>query len=473
MISNRNSQYLSAVLHTAAKVEVFDESDGIFGELIDPQTIVQSSSIAANSADNIENDNNLVGDLTNPDSTRNHSPPKILLRSQDYPISASFSNVIQIQFHNNSQRPVRVGWIDHSGQMFSQGTVHPFGTLSRNTRAGHLFVLRACDFHVMEDWVFEDADDEGAVVEKVLGAYRPMRVLPSGKPHCITVSNWEEEGVEIAPHQEELEGNIDISKQEEVEEENSQQPRQEDKEKEEEGRAEQIQPNNKNSQELSFILEFVLIDETKYDAMIVTAASLDHTRTSLVILNTLCQLVNNVLQHPTESKYRKVRLSNARIQRTVGSSWSAMELLRVLGFRRTKEEPQLIADGHDDNTDTKGQSNAASTAAVRDVLLLPTPTQEMLHLFKQALNALSNLKNRRDPKFVAELAPPTPWQSQPFATIASNNNSTGVTNNFNRGGFITDDERWARAERNARRNRAGGGRPPPGSAPSSHGNWGR
>jgi hypothetical protein len=93
-----------------------------------------------------------------------------------------------------------------------------------------------------------------------------------------------------------------------------------------------------------------------------------------------------------------------------------------------------------------------------------------LKLCKLAVDMLSILLSRTDPSFIADIALPTPWQEAVLT-----NGSSGRRRRRGSGmGFITDDERWARAERVNRNRRNGRGRRPNrGDAPSSRGNWGR
>ena len=69
------------------------------------------------------------------------------------------------------------------------------------------------------------------------------------------------------------------------------------------------------------------------------------------------------------------------------------------------------------------------------------------------------------------------YEQQP-TTFDSDGGSGGLNNssrNWNTQGttFVTPEDRWARVERSAQRNRSSGPRPQPGNAPSSRGNWGR
>ena len=50
-------------------------------------------------------------------------------------------------------------------------------------------------------------------------------------------------------------------------------------------------------------------------------------------VTTLRTLVGNVLEHPEEAKYRRVRRGNKRVQRTIGAQPAALDLLAAIGFR--------------------------------------------------------------------------------------------------------------------------------------------
>jgi len=79
-----------------------------------------------------------------------------------------------------------------------------------------------------------------------------------------------------------------------------------------------------------------------------------------VALGTIRVALNNVLEHPTEAKFRRLKGSNARVQREVLAHPEAVQILRVGGF---------IADGQD-----LVLPPAAPLQALREVLAqLPAP----------------------------------------------------------------------------------------------------
>ena len=51
---------------------------------------------------------------------------------------------------------------------------------------------------------------------------------------------------------------------------------------------------------------------------------------------TIYTLLNNVHKHPTEEKYRKVRLTNETIKKDIASSDPACFLLEMLGFEKVE-----------------------------------------------------------------------------------------------------------------------------------------
>merc|ERR1711998_785364 len=55
-------------------------------------------------------------------------------------------------------------------------------------------------------------------------------------------------------------------------------------------------------------------------------------------LRTVCTMLRNVLDNPTETKYRRVRTENAAFVRKVGSHKGALDVLRVAGFRDGEEQ---------------------------------------------------------------------------------------------------------------------------------------
>jgi hypothetical protein len=160
-------------------------------------------------------------------------------------------------------------------------------------------------------------------------------------------------------------------------------------------------------------------------------------------------IVRNVMKYPGEEQYRKLRLSNSQIKRHICDSWGALELLRIVGFVKKLLPSETPASSEDE-----------------DYLVLPTPTDKTT-VCQCALDILDILLSRVQPNFIVDIAPPTPWQES--VPLGAGNHNRGW--NAQRG-FITDDEKWARAERVASR-RGAARKPEPGEAPSSRGKWGR
>lgn len=130
-----------------------------------------------------------------------------------------------------------------------------------------------------------------------------------------------------------------------------------------------------------FILENMLLGETKQDALIVAASALDpvggnfpptHEKT-LATLNTI---VSNVLAHPHEEKYRKLHLGNHKLQRYVCGSWGAMHFLDALGFRSVYL-PTTFCEKLDSNKNTNSKGD---TSTMDNTSTEQAPTEEFLVL---------------------------------------------------------------------------------------------
>ena len=134
-----------------------------------------------------------------------------------------------------------------------------------------------------------------------------------------------------------------------------------------------------------------------------------------------------------------------------------MEYLRVLGFqKKTLANDQEIGDG-----------NEEEYLIAEDI-----PDDTTLALYVRGLALIEILQSRCQPGFVADLAPPTPWD-QPLLLNDNGNSRRG------RGGgrwgtagstnMMNPDDRWARVERARNFRRSAGPRPSPGNAPSDRG----
>ncbi|NJK77157.1 MAG: hypothetical protein HC942_28425, partial [Microcoleus sp. SU_5_6] len=216
------------------------------------------------------------------------------------------------------------------------------------------------------------------------------------------------------------------------------------------------------------------------EAAAATKTQQEDLQQTIHLLQTIIK--NVVVHHPRDEKYHWLKLSNAKMKRYIvdsDSSWGAMEMLTMVGFvQKTITTSTTGTDHDDDDADQKGEC----------VLVMATPTpQAARDIGQYALQLLDILQNRASAQFVAELAPPTPWQAPPPLTAVRNyeneqeeeDDAVSATPGqqqqpYRAGGFVTPEERWARAERVAQSRRSGRGRmPAPGEAPSSRGKWGR
>mmetsp|Transcript_52622 Transcript_52622/g.157654 ORF Transcript_52622/g.157654 Transcript_52622/m.157654 type:complete len:390 (-) Transcript_52622:585-1754(-) len=387
---------LQEVVSSSPPVQLFDETDGVFSELVHPDLV--SSSISHRADD-------LVGrvDRGNAPSVEMRSVlygPTIYRDRDGREVSTS---EVAVEIDNTSDLSVKVRWIDENGSNppSNMWTIEPYSTWNQFVQIGHLFVLSALTSMTSEPDLFESSS------EFVLGAFRPTKRLPSGSPHCLLV-----QGERLS----------------------------------------------------NIILEVMLMDQTKLDSMCVAASSLEHEISlsparALRTLSTLKKIVLNVAEHPSDDKYRRLRLSNPRVQSDCCRSMGAMDLIRVLGFQET----EVLT------TDDSATSPGEISGDRETYLVLPEPTGSKVEQLNKALEILGVLLQHADPKNKSELSMPVPWQVALRA-------STMGRNNWNNEGthFLTGDERWGRVERARRLRRGGGGRPPaPGHAPSSRGRWGR
>jgi PUB domain len=238
---------LRNTLRVAATVYLYDDANGVFGELIPPEVVLSSLAYDEN-----------VGNIGDPASaqavTSFHS-----ITYEGKELALEIDNI-------TSTHKVRIRWMNEHGHnpLTHVWTVGPSSTFVQYTRPGHLFLLTAL--------VGQD--------ELILGAYRPVRPLPSGSPHCIL-----------------------IQQQRDVAD--------------------------------AFLLELLLGDTE--DSLMVAASALDPAgfadKKTVPMLHTI---VTNLMQRPWDEKYHRLRLSNRTIQRHIASAWGAMQLLYLLGFQITE-----------------------------------------------------------------------------------------------------------------------------------------
>jgi hypothetical protein len=429
---------LQFLVDTAENVRVVDEANGQFGNLYEPEDILGSLVTVATTEINVG-----IPSL----------PPPVICHSVSYNCTPYLDllstkptvknwHEIPVQVHNSLQEEttiVRIRWISKDGY-YSQPS-HTWNLCSGSTtkmdNAANKNWIQYCspgDFFLFSIITKgkHNSSSTKSEEETILGAYRPLRPLPSGLFHSIVIGK--EEG--------------------------------------------QTHDN--------YVIEIAINDT--YDALCVAAASLDpyyqHSHDDKKTLATrikfLTTILTNLVQHPNEQRYQKLKLSNPKIQ-TLIQSWSAMQILALIGFERRsstdninrheqteeKEEILIVPKDLDDYTTTTSSMYTSPVSTSEETNVIQT-TRSL------ALQLLEILSSRCSPSFVHDLAPPTPWEPSQSTAGGSNNQRWGETRDSRRRGFITDEERWARAERVAQNRRSGRGRrPDPGNAPSSRGKWGR
>jgi hypothetical protein len=139
----------------AATVDLFDESHGVFCELIDPQVVLSALQYEDN-----------VGKLDDPAAARQITA----LHS----LSCQDQSEIVVEIDNVSKYQICVRWMDEHGQSnpFShKWTIDSQQTLVRLTRPGHLFVISVV--------IGQE--------ECLIGAYRALKTLPSDSPHLVLI----------------------------------------------------------------------------------------------------------------------------------------------------------------------------------------------------------------------------------------------------------------------------------------------
>jgi len=269
---------------------------------------------------------------------------------------------VAVEFENTTDALLRVRWITEEGGTLSshQWDIAKGSIMRQYAIPGHLFLLSLA---TPSQSLFDTQD------EQLVGAYRPKRATSTETPHRIRLDDHD----------------------------------------------------SKKKFRLAFCLQDL------WDQMTLAAADIDpigctteekHSlKQTISFLQTILQ---NILKHPDEERYHKLRRSNAKIERTMARYWGAQQFLRLVGFQDEK-------------------------IGGEDYWVVSTPTAD---------------------HFIADLALPTPWQR---TTVTTGKGWTSA-----RSGFLSEDEKWARAERVAGLRRSGRARrPEPGEAPSSRGNWGR
>jgi hypothetical protein len=147
--------HLNHAITRAATVKLYNESYGLFGELIDPQVVLQALHMSDN-----------VGKLDDPGSAE--------AVQALHSFSCSEATDVIVEFDNITNYTIQVRWMDERGNNTPNGrwNVYPLSSIVQLARPGYLFVVTV---------LLESHE------EVLLGAYRVRMSLPSGSPHCILV----------------------------------------------------------------------------------------------------------------------------------------------------------------------------------------------------------------------------------------------------------------------------------------------
>ena len=385
-------------------------SNGLFGEWLDGKQVLD----LLKSSEELSKDSNVGKPKTFP----------FKLASQSHAALTTFWDVnakklvsphempLEI-FNSTRQCHIRIRWLDEDGKFYPwlyQWNIPPSSTYEQYTKPGHLFLISMID---------RTASDE----EIILAAYRTKRALPSLSPHCIYIYD-DDHGY-----------------------------------------------NNGG-----LCLEMMLLaDESKVDALSVAVSDLDHHHETIQdririqkVVTLLQTIISNLLKNPDEEKFQQLRMGNSKIK-SLTNEWGAMEILNLIGFtkqrRRRKSNKKENSDDDDDSI------------MMEEEYLILSKGRMLVSVCQSALDVLEILAHRLEPNFIPDLAPPTPWQEVSVSSTGSGGGGGLLLSNWNNDGtrgFLTEDERWARAERLVGLRSSGRARRPnPGEAPSSRGKWGR
>ena len=437
MTDNSNKKDLERIQH-AAPVDLYDDSRGLFGELLSPELVLQG---LQHKHSKMEGDN-FVGKLDDPNNVGLTATQAL----HSFTCHSS-QEEIMIQFDNLTQHALKIRWLDEYGRTFDHYnfTMEAFSQTVRYSRFGHLFLLTA----LSQNYPTE---------ELLLGAYRIRMPLPSGSPHYIRIDQQQQQPTE--------DSTLSSATNTETAAATA------------EGGVPPASTNGESHKDTNdttateaaaclFLLEFVISDPTGHDDLVVAAEALDtvgagpnHQHLAKTI-KTVATIVGNLLAHPDDPKYHTLRLSNPKVQNQIANCWGAMHVLHTIGFQHQPTKPNDDVNNKDDDDHD-----------VRDHLTW-TPGNSNNHLPKvqHAMKLLQQLQERSQPGFVAELATqPPPWQGP---VLSSSHSNPGEFGHNTQRGFLSDEEKWERADRNRQRRGRAGRRPDPGNAPSSNGRWGR
>jgi len=241
-------------------------------------------------------------------------------------------------------------------------------------------------------------------------------------------------------------------------------------------------------------------NNNNYNTNPTTSTMIKARATTIELLHTI---LSNIIHHPYKENYHRLRLTNSKVQRYLISSWAAMQFLIIAGGFEKQSQQQNVNDYSDDTNVVVDCFLVAPTLSSPSMIgpasAVADEEQDFVlpEIRLQALELLQILLNRTLSTFVRELAQPVPWTtptpSLSFSSSSKDNNNNihngdgggddSINRNRNRNwgdpnnqqhrrGFISDEEKWKRADRNAKKSR-NGCRPNRGEAPSSKGKWER
>lgn len=462
MANNSHNKDLERIQH-AAPVDLYDDSHGLFGELLPPELVLQG---LQHKHAKMEGDN-FVGKLDDP----NNAALKATQALHSFTCHSS-QEEIMIQFDNMTQCALQVRWLDEYGRTFDHYnfSMEAFSQTVRYSRLGHLFLITALlqknDDDDMHHGNPQQQQDEE---ELLLGAYRIRMPLPSGSPHYIRMEQQRQQQTEEVTLSSAALAAAAPTAAAAAEEEIPPASNSENNTDTDDTTKAAAAAAAEASTAYLFLLEAVISDPTGQDDLVVAAEALDsvgagpnHQHLAKTI-KTLATIVRNLLDHPDEAKYHTLRLSNPKVQSQIANCWGAMHLLHTIGFQHQQQPTKQNDNAKDDNNHDNGDH----------LTWTPDNTNNTNNLQKvqRAIKLVQQLQQRSQPGFVAELATlPPPWQGPVLSSSHSNRGEFG--HNTQRG-FLSDDEKWQRAERNRQRRGRSGRRPDPGNAPSSNGRWGR
>lgn len=352
---------------SVAPVTQYDDSRGLFGELLEPTLILEGLKVSDH-----------AGKIDDPHlASATQAMHSFRCNTEDENQHA------YIEFANETPYPVILRWMDERGTCFPQytWTIDRFSSKIQFAHLGHLFLLcirrqqKSQEEGDVSGGGGEKEEEEEEEEEQLLGAYRVRMCLPSGSAHYVLIE----------------------------------------------------QDPTTSTEE--FVMENRLVDPSGKDDMVLACASLDPvsvnaTKTEVVTRNltktikTLHTVVSNLQKDPHEPKFRSLRLSNSTVQKTIGNSLGAQHLLYGIGFRsdiledhlvlpvETNEQQLLLENTIHDNNDKQQQR------------------------LDQAHELLQQLVTRNQPGFVPELAASKPpWIPPVLNSTLTNATSFGSPRN--------------------------------------------